>query len=104
MAFALVDPKQLKRLRLQLGMTQARLAREAGVSQSLIAKIEAGMGYPAFSSLKAISEALTSSRATAGKKAADVMSSPEVCVPTAEELSGCIALLKKSGISPKPGT
>ncbi len=102
MAFALVDPKQLKRLRLQLGMTQARLAREAGVSQSLIAKIEAGMVDPAFSSLKAISEALTSSRATAEKKAADVMSSPVISVQAAEKLSDCIALMKKRGISQMP--
>src|SRR5256712_11757725 len=102
MTLALVDPRQLKRLRLQLGMTQARLAREAGVSQSLIAKIEAGVVDPAFSSLKAISEGLSSSRATAGEKAADVMSSPVVSVQAAEKLSGCIALMKKPGISPMP--
>src|SRR2546422_7740370 len=102
MTLALVDPRQLKRLRLQLGMTQARLAREAGVSQSLIAKIEAGMVDPAFSSLKAISEVLSSSRATAEKKAADVMSSPVISVQTAEKLSDCIALMKKRGISQMP--
>ncbi len=102
MAFALVDPKQLKRLRLQLGMTQARLARGAGVSQSLIAKIEAGMVDPAFSTLKAISEALSSSRATAERKAADVMSSPVISVQTTAKLSDCIALMKKRGISQMP--
>src|SRR2546427_12814622 len=102
MAFTLVDPRQLKRLRLQLGMTQVRLAREAGVSQSLIAKIEAGVVDPAFSSLKAISEALNSSRATAEREAADVMSSTVVSVQAAEELSDCIAVMEKRGISQMP--
>src|SRR2546427_13189374 len=102
MAFTLVDPRQLKRLRLQLGMTQARLARDAEVSQSLVAKIEAGMVDPAFSSLKAISEALSSSRATTERKAADVMSSPVISVQITEKLSDCIALMKKRGISQMP--
>src|SRR5207247_11398638 len=102
MAIALVDPKQLKRLRLQLGMTQTRLAREAGVSQSLVAKIEAGMVDPAFSTLKAISETLSSSRATAEMKPAAVMSSPVISVQTTAKLSGCIALMKKRGISQMP--
>jgi len=102
MTLALVDPRQLKRLRLQLGMTQARLARDAEVSQSLVAKIEAGMVDPAFSSLKAISEALSSSRATTERKAADVMSSPVISVQTTEKLSDCIALMKKRGISQMP--
>src|SRR5438094_4694072 len=102
MALALVDPRQLKRLRLQLGMTQARLAHEAGVSQSLIAKIEAGMVDPAFSSLKAILEVLSSRRGKAEKTAGDVVSSPVISVQAAEKVSDCIALMKKRGISQMP--
>ncbi len=102
MALSLFDPTQLKKLRLQLGVTQAKLARDAGVSQSLIAKIEAGTVDPAFSSLKAISGALRSYRATAEKKAAEVMSSPVVSVKTTSTLSDCVAMMKKRGISQMP--
>ncbi len=102
MALSLVDPTQLKKLRLQLGVTQSKLARDAGVSQSLIAKIEAGTVDPAFSSLKAISGALRSYRATVERKAADVMSSPVVSVKTTSTLSDCVAMMKKRGISQMP--
>ncbi len=102
MALSLVDPTQLKKLRLQLGVTQAKLARDAGVSQSLIAKIEAGTVDPAFSSLKAISGALRSYRATVERKAADVMSSPVVSVKATSTLSDCVAMMKKHGISQMP--
>src|SRR5207244_12012346 len=57
---------------------------------------------PAFSSLKAISEVLSSRRATAEKKAADVMSSPVIMGDTAEKLLDGKALMKKRGISQRP--
>ncbi|MDA4128160.1 MAG: CBS domain-containing protein [Thaumarchaeota archaeon] len=102
MTFALVDPRQLKRIRVQLSMTQASLAREAGVSQSLIAKIEAGKADPAFSALKAISEALRSKRATEERRAADVMSHPVISVKPTAKLAECISLMKHHGISQLP--
>jgi DNA-binding transcriptional regulator YiaG len=41
-----IDPKQLKKIRVQLGITQSELAKAAGVSQSLIAKLESGLVDP----------------------------------------------------------
>lgn len=102
MALSLIDPKQLKRIRLQLGMTQIRIAKDAGVSQSLVAKIEAGTVDPTFSSLRAISEALRSHRVEREKRASDVMSSPVISVQVAARLSECVALMKKHGISQLP--
>jgi len=52
-----IDPKQLKKIRVQLGITQSELAKAAGVSQSLIAKLESGLVDPSFSTMKSISEA-----------------------------------------------
>lgn len=69
MAAQLIDPKQLKRIRLQLGYTQAGLADAAGVSQSIVAKVEAGAVDPTFKTLRAISAALNSRIVTTGKKA-----------------------------------
>lgn len=44
-----VDPSaELRRLRLQAGLTQTRLAREAGCSRSHLCNIERGRRRPAF--------------------------------------------------------
>ncbi len=102
MAFSLIDPKQLKRIRIQLGVTQSKIALEAGVSQSLIAKIEAGGVDPTFSSLKAISQALRSHNAMEGTNAASVMSAPVIGVQTIAKLSDCIVVMKKYEISQIP--
>jgi predicted transcriptional regulator len=68
---SLIDPKQLKRIRNQIGYTQT-----AGLSQSIIAKIEAGSVDPTFSTLATIPGALNANVTTKGKKAGDVMTSP----------------------------
>ena len=44
---------EISRLRKQLGLTQAELAKLSGVSQSLIAKLEAGKIEPSYSKAKA---------------------------------------------------
>jgi predicted transcriptional regulator len=101
-AVQLIDPRQLKRIRLQLGCTQAALAEAAGVSQSIIAKIEAGAADPTFKTLRAISAALNSRIITTGKKAVDVMSSPVIGVNSDTRLSECVAIMKKNGFSQMP--
>jgi predicted transcriptional regulator len=98
----LVEPKQLRRIRTQLGYTQVGLAKAAGVSQSIIAKIESGKADPTFSTLSAISRALSSGRATGGKKAADVMSSPVIGVQASATLKECVDIMKKNAISQMP--
>lgn len=102
MAVQLIDPKQLKRIRLQLGYTQASLAEAAGVSQSIVAKVEAGAVDPTFKTLRAISVALNSRIITTGKKAADVMSSPVIGVDSDARLSECVAIMKKNAFSQMP--
>jgi len=102
MAVQLIDPKQLKRVRLHLGFTQASLAEAAGVSQSIVAKVEAGAVDPTFKTLRAISAALNSKIVTTGKKAADVMSSPVIGVNTDARLSECVAIMKKKAFSRMP--
>jgi predicted transcriptional regulator len=102
MAMQLIDPRQLKRIRLQLGYTQAGLAEAAGVSQSIVAKVEGGAVDPTFKTLRAISAALNSRIATTGKKAADVMSSPVIGVESDARLSECVAMMKKNAFSQMP--
>jgi predicted transcriptional regulator len=97
-----IDPKQLKKIRVQLGITQSELARAAGVSQSLIAKLESGLVDPSFSTMKSISEALRSQIRIEGKKASEVMSKPVISIQSNVTVSDSIGAMKKSGISQLP--
>jgi predicted transcriptional regulator len=87
---------------MQLGYTQAGLAEAAGVSQSIVAKVEAGAVDPTFKTLKAISSVLNSRIVATGKKAVDVMSSPVMGVNTDAKLSECVAMMKKNAFSQMP--
>ncbi len=98
----IIDPRQLKKIRVQLGLTQAALAASAGVSQSVIAKLEAGKVDPTFRTLSAISKALDTGMSKTGKKASDVMSSPVMCVQESATLSECVSVMKKGSISQMP--
>jgi predicted transcriptional regulator len=102
MSVSTVDPKQLKKIRVQLGITQSELAKAAGVSQSLIAKLESGLIDPSFSTMKSISEALRSHIKIEGKKASEVMSLPVISVQSNVSVSECIEIMKKNGISQLP--
>ena len=98
----MIEPKQLKKIRTQLGYTQGALAEAAGVGQSIIAKIEAGAVDPTFNTLSAISRALRATRTKQGKKAADVMSSPVAGVQEGDTIRKCAELMKKKGYSQLP--
>ncbi|MHA1431033.1 MAG: helix-turn-helix domain-containing protein, partial [Candidatus Freyarchaeota archaeon] len=52
--FRLPTPEDIKRLRKKVGLTQTELAEKAGVSQSLIARIESGSVDPRLSTLQRI--------------------------------------------------
>lgn len=102
MSVSTIDPRQLKKIRVQLGITQSELAKAAGVSQSLIAKLESGLVDPSFSTMKSISEALRSQIRIEGKKAGDVMSSPVASVQSNASIADSIDLMKKNNISQLP--
>ena len=102
MSSSLVEPRQLKKIRTQAGYTQGRLAKEAGVSQSIVAKIEAGAVDPTYSTLAAISKALRSGNKKSVQKAWDVMSSPIVGVQEGATVRECASLMKKKGFSQVP--
>ena len=102
MSSNIIEPRQLKKIRTQLGYTQGALAVAAGVSQSIIAKIEAGTVDPTFNTLSAISRALRATTTSQGKKAADVMSSPVIGVQGEDTIKRCAELMKRKGYSQLP--
>lgn len=102
MSSGLIEPRQLKKIRTQLGFTQGALASAAGVSQSIIAKIESGSVDPTYNTLAAISRALAAGGAESGSKAADIMSSPVIGVHENAKLAECVEVMKKRGFSQIP--
>ena len=102
MSSSLIEPRQLKKIRIQLGFTQGALAKAAGVSQSIIAKIEAGDVDPTFNTLTAISKALRATTSKQGKRAADVMSSPVIGVQVETRIRECADQMKRKGFSQVP--
>ena len=73
------SPEELRLLRIRAGLTQAELAKKAGVSQSLIARIESGKVNPRVSTLMRIYQALEEFMEDE-LTACEVMSSPVVYV------------------------
>ncbi|MFH1328538.1 MAG: CBS domain-containing protein [Candidatus Bathyarchaeota archaeon] len=91
---------EMKKARKSVGLTQKELARRAGVSQSLIARIEAEKIDPRMSTLNKILTAITSLRGR--KTALDIMHSPVISVEVTNTVRKAVELMEKRGISQMP--
>ena len=92
--------ERIRRLRLAAGLSQRQLAKLAGVSQSLIAKIELGLVNPRVETVKRILDALE--KALGGLKAIDVATRPVICVSLSNTLEEAARLMDRYGISQVP--
>lgn len=97
---SLPTPEDVRRMRIMAGLTQKELAERAGVSQSLIARIEAGTVDPRLSTLRKILKALTPS--IGDLKAEQVMHKPVIWVDVDEPVKNVVELMEKYGISQVP--
>ena len=97
-----MDIREIREARRQLGLTQAQLAQHARVSQSLIAKIEAGKLDPAYSNATRIFEALSQLSTKREQTASAVMHSSIVSVLPHSSVKDAIEKLKKHEISQLP--
>ena len=94
-------PEELRALRRRAGLTQAELAKRAGVSQSLIARIEAGTVNPRLSTLVKIYSALR--EYIEEEVPVDrVMHSPVITVNVNERLDRIVEVMWTNGISQVP--
>ncbi|MBI2102471.1 CBS domain-containing protein [Candidatus Woesearchaeota archaeon] len=93
---------EIKSLRKRYHLNQKELAQRAGVSQSLIAKIEAGTVEPSFSKAKMIFETLEQLRETQEIKAKDLMNKKISFAEIGEPLKEVIKTMKNKGISQLP--
>src|SRR3989338_6150821 len=94
--------EEIKEIRKKFGLTQNELAKRAGVSQSLIAKIEAGRIDPTFSNAKKIFQALDDLGKKHELKVNDVMNNKIISVSPYDDIKEAIAKLKKHAISQMP--
>lgn len=96
-----IDPREIRRIRRELGITQEELARKAGVTQAYIAKLEAGKVDPRLSTLNRILQALLECK-KAQPKAKDIMSAPVISVKPYESVGEVIKLMNRHNISQIP--
>ncbi|WP_456367906.1 CBS domain-containing protein [Thermococcus sp.] len=96
-----IDPREIRKIRKKLGITQEELAKKAGVTQAYIAKLEAGKVDPRLSTLNRILQALLECK-KAQLKAKDIMSSPVISVKPYETVENVIKLMSRHNISQVP--
>ncbi|MHA1595612.1 MAG: CBS domain-containing protein [Candidatus Baldrarchaeia archaeon] len=96
--------EDIKRLRRMVKLTQAELAKLAGVSQSLIARIEKGSVDPRLSTLRKIIEAIKKAekKNLEKKKASDVMYKGVITVRKNDTVKKAVELMEKYAISQLP--
>ncbi|MHA1265677.1 MAG: CBS domain-containing protein [Candidatus Helarchaeota archaeon] len=97
----LPTPEDLKRYRKRRGLTQQELARRASVSQSLIARIEAGTVDPRISTVRRIVEVLNKTQQKE-LKAIDVAIKEVVTVKETDTIDKASKLIFEKGYSQLP--
>ena len=94
--------EEIKKIRKKLELTQTELANRAGVSQSLIAKIEAGRIDPTYTKTKKIFAALSDLEKKEEIKAEQLMTAKIVSVAPSDSTKDAIEKMKKFQISQLP--
>ncbi len=92
----------IKRIRKKLGMTQLGLAKQANVSQSLIAKIEAKRLDPTYTKVKQIFRVLEDFERKDQVIASQMMNGKVISIDCGAEIREAVTLMKKHQISQLP--
>ncbi|MCQ8893893.1 MAG: CBS domain-containing protein [Methanolinea sp.] len=94
-------PEEIKARRELLGLKQTDLAEKAGISQSMVARIERGSVDPRVSTLRkivAVLNAMERPRVTAGR----LMHTPVISVDSDDTITHAVDIMGKYGISQVP--
>lgn len=94
-------PTELRTLRKKLGLTQSEVAKAAGVSQPLVARIENGGVDPRLSTYTAVLEALNRAERK-GVLLSEVMTTPVASVRATDTVSSAIKTMRELEISQLP--
>src|SRR5947207_16027948 len=91
---------EIPKKRKDLGLTQSRLAVSAGVSQSIIAKIEAGSVDPSYSIVQRLFSALERAGGeNPARRVDELISRPVVSVGTPPLVRNAVYVTRRSGYS-----
>ena len=94
--------EEISKRRRILGLSQKQLARLADVSQSLIAKVEAGKTEPSYLKTKAIFDTLEKLQREKELRAKDLLQSRVVGIDEDEPVSKAAAVMSETGFSQLP--
>jgi predicted transcriptional regulator len=97
-----IELSQIKTLRKRLDITQEELSRAAGVSQSLIAKIESGKIDPSFTKVRKITDALYGIQGKKSLSASDIMSRKIISLSPDDSIDHAVKKMSEHGISQLP--
>ena len=94
----------IKRIRKSIDITQSELAKESGVSQSTIAKIEGGRTSASYETIVRLFETLEAMKAgsPSDMKAADVASADVVSISSDRQIHEASELMRSTGYSQLP--
>lgn len=94
--------EEIAKRRRMLGLSQKKLSRLAGVSQSMIAKVEAGKTEPSYLKTKAIFDMLERMQREKEPRARDLLQSTVYSVQEDEPVSRAVAIMNEMGFSQLP--
>jgi predicted transcriptional regulator len=94
--------EDIAKRRRQLGLKQSELAKAAGVSQSLIAKLEAGTIDSCYTKVKSIFDVLERLEFKTKVQAEKILQSEVVSVQRGEPVSEVVKIMKEHGYSQIP--
>jgi len=94
--------EEIAKKRKVLGLTQQKLARLAGVSQSLIAKLESQKIDPSYTKVKAVFDALEQLQTETEVRAEEVLHSKIVAIQKSDPVSKAVQTMADYGYSQLP--
>jgi len=94
--------EEIAKKRKMLGLTQKQLSELAGVSQSLLAKLESGKIDPAYTKVRAILDALSKLETKMEVHAQRILHDKVVGVQKSDTVSNAVRLMKDYGYSQLP--
>jgi len=92
---------EIERLRKKFGITQMELAEKAGISQSLIARVESGSVDPRYSKVARIFKALDEMKSK-GIRARDIMTGKVVGISAGDSMEKAANVMKRHDVSQLP--
>ncbi len=102
MSYGIPSGETIRRLRKAVRLTQKELAEKAGLSQSLISRIERGNVDPRLSTIKRIMHVIENASVKEEQVARHIMHRPVICINAKQPVEVAVRLMKKHDISQLP--